>query len=149
MFIIMRPMTADAAARKCVITGHTEHDLPNGCTVNGVMLNGAPQSESDPDSDSDEFGQEAPTPNLDSVQAAAVTLEHSRKQPSGHPLPSLSMAAEKYIHVIHSFTPGQHLTSCFVLTAAIIGLLFWAILYHSNTVLSELSPSVTVVTDCL
>lgn len=51
--------------------------------MNGVMLNGAAQSESDPDSDSDEFGQEPVTPDQSSTQASAATREHSRKQPSG------------------------------------------------------------------
>ena len=47
------------------------------------MLNGAPQSESDPDSDSDEFGQEPFTPDPSSSQAPTTTLEHAQKQPSG------------------------------------------------------------------
>ena len=55
--------------------------------MNGVMLNGAPQSESDPDSDSDEFGQEPVVPdisgNLAAAAAAAANPEHSHKQPSG------------------------------------------------------------------
>ena len=68
---------------RVAVAGHTEHDLPNGRAMNGVMLNGAPQSESDPDSDSDEFGREPVPPHPSSIQASTATIEHSRKQPSG------------------------------------------------------------------
>ena len=74
----------------CLPAGHTESDLPNGCAMNGIMLNGTPQSESDPDSDSDEFGQEHVVPGISgnlaaaaAAAAAAANPEHSHKQPSG------------------------------------------------------------------
>ena len=52
--------------------------------MNGVMLNGAPQLDSDPDSDSDEFGQEPVAADPSSIQASTAALERSQKQPSGH-----------------------------------------------------------------
>lgn len=82
------------SAARAAVAGHTEHHLPNGRAMNGVMLNGAPQSESDPDSDSDEFGQEPDTPDMTTTQASAATLQHSRKQPSGQ-CPSLLTAPQE------------------------------------------------------
>ncbi|KAL3149179.1 hypothetical protein ABBQ32_002010 [Trebouxia sp. C0010 RCD-2024] len=76
-----------SAALPTIATGHTEHTLPNGRTLNGVMLNGGPRTDSDPDSDSDEFGQELATPDLYPAHPTAATLEHSHKQPSGAPQP--------------------------------------------------------------
>ncbi len=66
--------------------GHTDSDLPNGRHMNGVTLNGALQSDTDPDSDSDEFGQE-PAAEAGGSQAAGATLEHRHKQASGSPQP--------------------------------------------------------------
>ncbi len=54
--------------------------------MNGVTLNGSPQSDSDPDSDSDEFGEE-PAAEVNGNLGADSSIEHRHKQASGAPQP--------------------------------------------------------------
>ena len=73
--------------------GHddVEPELPNGSHMNGVTLNGAPQSDSDPESDSDEFGPEGgglgPWGGGGGGGPGGADLEHMHKQASGAPQP--------------------------------------------------------------
>lgn len=55
--------------------------------MNGVTMNGASGSESDQDSDSDEFGQEPLPEGADGAQGGLPSMEHRRKQASGAPEP--------------------------------------------------------------
>ncbi len=54
--------------------------------MNGVTLNGSPQSGSDSDSDSDEFGEE-PAAEVNGNPGADSSIEHRHKQASGAPQP--------------------------------------------------------------
>lgn len=72
--------------RHCDCPGHTESDLPNGRHMNGVTLNGSLQSGTDPDSDSDDFGEE-PAAEVDGEPGAECSIEHRHTQASGAPQP--------------------------------------------------------------
>lgn len=72
---------------ECVSSGHTDSDLPNGLHMNGVTMNGAPGSDSDQDSDSDEFGQEPLPEGVSGPQGGVPSMEHRHKQASGAPEP--------------------------------------------------------------
>ncbi|KAL0035116.1 hypothetical protein WJX79_001452 [Trebouxia sp. C0005] len=74
------------AALPSIATGHTESDLPNGRHMNGVTLNGSLQSGTDPDSDSDDFGEE-PAAEVDGEPGAECSIEHRHTQASGAPQP--------------------------------------------------------------
>ncbi len=54
--------------------------------MNGVTLNGSPQSGSDSDSDSDEFGEE-PAAEVNGNLDGDSSIEHRHKQASGAPQP--------------------------------------------------------------